>query len=137
MLRNADVLGERDLRLRTLWLWHGAEESEHKSTAFDLYKALGGNERWRLTWFRRVTFTFVVDTLRQTVNNLYREGSLWKWSTWKGAGSFLFGPLGLVRQTAAPWREYRQHDFHPRQQDSSASLRWLADHQHQYARVGA
>ena len=48
MLRNPELFGERDLRLKTLWLWHSAEESEHKSTAFDLYKALGGNEQWRI-----------------------------------------------------------------------------------------
>jgi len=45
MLHNADLLGDRDERLKTLWLWHSAEESEHKSTAFDLYKALGGGSR--------------------------------------------------------------------------------------------
>ena len=39
-LRNADVLEGADPRLQALWLWHSAEESEHKSTAFDLYKAL-------------------------------------------------------------------------------------------------
>jgi predicted metal-dependent hydrolase len=42
MLNNPDLLGEQDPRLATLWLWHSAEESEHKSTAFDLYQALGG-----------------------------------------------------------------------------------------------
>jgi len=46
MLRNPEPFGKRDLRLKTLWLWHSAEESEHKSTAFNLYKALGGNDQW-------------------------------------------------------------------------------------------
>jgi predicted metal-dependent hydrolase len=137
LLGHADVLGERDTRLKTLWLWHSAEESEHKCTAFDLYKALGGNERWRLTWFRRITMTFLTDTLRQTVNNLYHDGTLFKWSTWKSAASFLFGRRGLVRHTVAPWREYLKSDFHPSQQDSSASQQWLVDHAHQYRRVSA
>src|SRR5690349_18834724 len=47
MLHNPDLLGEQDPRLATLWLWHSAEESEHKCTAFDLYVALGGNQEWR------------------------------------------------------------------------------------------
>ena len=64
--------------LATLWLWHSAEESEHKSTAFDLYQALDGSHEWRLTWFRRVTTIFLGDTLRQTVNNLRRDGTLWQ-----------------------------------------------------------
>src|SRR4051812_29945514 len=42
MLRNPDLLGDRDPRLVTLWLWHSSEESEHKCTAFDLYQALDG-----------------------------------------------------------------------------------------------
>ena len=43
MLHNPDLLGTEDPRLATLWLWHSAEESEHKSTAFDLYQALDGS----------------------------------------------------------------------------------------------
>src|SRR5207253_4938827 len=41
MLHNADLFGDSDERLKTLWLWHSAEESEHKSIAFDVYVALG------------------------------------------------------------------------------------------------
>ena len=137
MLRNPDLLGDRDPRLATLWLWHSAEESEHKSTAFDLYQALGGNHAWRITWFRRITITFLTDTLRQTVDNLRHDGALFKWRTWTGAASFLFGRRGLVRQTFAPWRAYLREDFHPEEQDSSASRQWLVDHQHQYKAVGA
>jgi len=137
MLRNADLLGTEDPRLVTLWLWHSSEESEHKSTAFDLYQALGGNHEWRVTWFRRVTTIFLGDTLRQTLNNLRRDGTLWKWSTWKGAASYLFGQRGLVRQTYKPWRAYVRADFHPSQQDSSLSRRWLAEHSDRYTPVGA
>ena len=137
MLHNADLLGSDDPRLATLWLWHSAEESEHKSTAFDLYQALGGNHEWRVTWFRRVTLIFLGDTLRQTVSNLRHDGTLWRWSTWTSAASYLFGKRGLVRQTFRPWKDYLRRDFHPSQHDSSASQRWLRDHQHQFVPVGA
>lgn len=137
MLANPDLLAGSDERLRTLWLWHSAEESEHKSTAFDLYKALGGNEEWRLKWFQRVTFIFLFDTLRQTVNNLHRDGTLWKWSTWKSAASYLFGQRGLIRLTYKPWREYKRADFHPNQLESSLSVQWLTDNRDRYTPVGA
>ncbi|MFL6694368.1 MAG: metal-dependent hydrolase [Ramlibacter sp.] len=137
MLHNADLLGDRDPRLATLWLWHSAEESEHKSTAFDLYQALGGSHEWRITWFRRVTLIFLGDTLRQTVSNLRQDGTLWRWSTWKSAASYLFGRRGLVRQTFRPWKDYLRRDFHPADHDSAASEQWLRQHQDQFVPVGA
>jgi len=137
MLHNADLLGDQDARLATLWLWHSAEESEHKSSAFDLYQALGGSHEWRMAWFRRVTLIFLGDTLRQTVSNLRQDGTLWRWSTWKSAASYLFGRRGLIRQTYGPWKDYRRRDFHPSQHDSSASRQWLHEHQDQFVPVGA
>ncbi|HEY8605917.1 MAG TPA: metal-dependent hydrolase [Noviherbaspirillum sp.] len=137
MLRNHAWLDGSEPRLKTMWLWHSAEESEHKSTAFDLYVALGGDHAWRIKWFRRVTFIFLTDTLRQTVFNLRQDGTLWKWGTWKSAAAYLFGKRGLVRQTWKPWREYLRRDFHPSQQESGLSQRWLEDNAGSYTLVGA
>jgi predicted metal-dependent hydrolase len=120
-----------------MWLWHSAEESEHRSTAFDLYRALGGDETWRLRWFRRITVIFVGDTLRQTVANLRRDRTLWQWRTWRSAVAFLFGTRGLVRQTFAPWRAYRRRDFHPDELRSDLSSRWLRDNASAWSAVGA
>ncbi len=137
MLQHPHALDGSEQRLQTMWLWHSAEEVEHKSTAFDLYLALGGDHAWRLTWFRRTTFIFLTDVLRQTVNNLRRDGALWKWRTLASAAAFLFGRQGLIRQTYQPWRAYLRRDFHPGQQDSGLSQRWLQDNAKQYVRVGA
>jgi predicted metal-dependent hydrolase len=137
MLKNTEVLGKTDERLATLWLWHSAEESEHRSTAFDLYKALGGDEAWRLKWFRRITFIFITDAMRQIVLNLRQDGTLWHWSTWKSAASFFFGKRGLVRQTFKPWRDYLRSDFHPAQHDDTRSRNWLEANQMKFTPVGA
>lgn len=136
MLKNPDLLGDQDERLKTLWLWHSAEESEHRSTAFDLYQALGGSHEWRITWMRRITTIFLLDTLRQTLNNLRQDGTLWKWSTWTSAASYLFGKRGLIRRTYKPWRDYFRPDFHPNDHDASASVAWLAAHSDRYVPVG-
>jgi predicted metal-dependent hydrolase len=137
LLHNDHILGHQEPRLKTLWLWHSAEESEHKSTAFDLYQALGGNHAWRITWFRRITLIFLTDTLRQTIANLRRDGTLWQWSTWKSAARHMLGRRGLLRQTYKPWRDYLKRDFHPDQHDSAASRQWLQDNRAQYTAVGA
>lgn len=135
LLRNPDLLDGCEPRLKAMWLWHSAEESEHKNTAFDVYAALGGDHAWRIKWFGRITFIFLSDTLRQTVNNLYRDGNLWQWRTWKSAATFLFGQRGLVRQTWHPWRAYKARDFHPSQQASDLSRRWLADNAALYTQL--
>lgn len=137
MLEHPELLGNQDPRLRTLWLWHAAEESEHKNVAFDLYQALGGDHTWRVKWMRRVTTIFLADTLRQTVANLRSDGTLWNWSTWKSAGSYLFGKKGLVRLTYRPWKQYFRSDFHPSQLESDAARRWLSTNSGQYLVVGA
>jgi predicted metal-dependent hydrolase len=137
LLRHPDFVGGSDRRLQTLWLWHSAEESEHRSTAFDIYRALGGSEAWRLRWFRRVTLIFLADLLRQTLHNLRRDGTLWRWSTWKSAAESLFGRHGLLRELRQPWGDYKRADFHPSQHDSGPAERWLAEHRHQYTPVGA
>ena len=136
MLRNPDWFDGSEARLKTLWLWHSAEESEHKSTAFNLYLALGGTDATRVKWFKRITFIFLSDLLRQTVNNLYHDGTLWQWGTWRSAGSFLFGPRGMIRQTYQPWRAYKRADFHPDQLTSDLSVNWLNRHTADYLVVG-
>ncbi len=75
----------------TLWRWHASEETEHRATAFDLYRAMDGNEEWRLRLLRLVTWHFVTDSLRQTVNNLWHDGSFWRARTWLDGWRFLFG----------------------------------------------
>lgn len=137
LLARPQVLEGAEPRLRTMWLWHCAEEAEHKSTAFDLYRALGGNEAWRITWFRRNTMIFLGDLARQTVNNLRRDGTLWRPSTWASAWRTLFGRDGLVRATWGPWRAYLKADFHPAQQHSDLSERWLEANRDAYVPVGA
>jgi predicted metal-dependent hydrolase len=136
LLRNPEVLGTKDERLATLWLWHSAEESEHRCTAFNMYRALGGNEAWRLKWFRRVSAVFLFDVLRQTAANLHKDGALFRFSTWQSGFSFLFGKQGLVRQTYKPWKQYFKNDFHPDQQDDALSREWLVTNSMKFTPVG-
>ena len=136
LLGHPDMLAGSEERLQTLWLWHSAEEAEHKNTAFDIYQALGGDHRWRITWFRRATLMFVLDVTRQTVHNLHRDGSLYRPSTWASAWRTLMGPAGLVRHTWRPWKAYLRRDFHPSQQTSPLSGEWLQHNRSRFTLVG-
>ncbi|MDO8418731.1 MAG: metal-dependent hydrolase [Rubrivivax sp.] len=128
LLAQPQVLDGAEPRLRDLWLWHSSEESEHRSTAFDLYLALGGNLAWRRRIFRVVSWHFVVDGVLQTVANLWRDGTWWRPSTWISGWRMLFGRQGLVRLGFKPWRRYLRSDFHPAQSDGTSAVRWLAEH---------
>lgn len=124
-------------RLRTLWEWHSAEEAEHRAVAFDLYRALDGDEPWRRRWMRSVTFYFVTDLARQTLRNLWRDGALWRPATWASAARTLFCRDGLVRGMRAGWRAYFGADFHPSDLGSDRGARWLTDNHTRFAPVAA
>lgn len=49
MSRGMDDSGA-DAEMTNLLRWHGAEEVEHRSVAFDVYRALGGGELRRRVW---------------------------------------------------------------------------------------
>jgi predicted metal-dependent hydrolase len=111
-----------------MWLWHASEENEHRCTAFDLYRALGGNEQWRLRLYRLVSWHFATDVLRQTLHNLWRDGTWRSAATWTSAWRTLFGPRGVVRTQWRGWRRYTAPDFHPAEADGGKAERWLAEH---------
>lgn len=136
ILQHPQALHGSEDRLRTLWLWHSAEESEHRSTAFDVYRALDGSQEWRVRVFRYVSFIFLKDVALQTINNLWHDGSLFKWGTWVSAARLLFAKDGMLRGNYHHWKAYMAPDFHPRQQDDALSRQWLKDNSDQFVPVG-
>lgn len=136
MLRHPQVLEGAEPRLQTLWLWHSAEESEHRSTAFDIYTALQGSYHWRIRLFRYITITFLADVTRQTIRNLWHDKALFQWSTWRSGWDVLLSKEGMFRGSYAQWRAYMATDFHPRQQDGSLSEQWLLNNRDQFSPVG-
>ena len=136
LLAHEAVLEGAPERLRILWLWHSAEESEHRCTVFDLYGALGGNLAWRRRWMLLVTIFFAVDLARQTLRNLWNDRALFSLAAWRSAAGFLFGRQGLVRGTWSPWRAYFSPGFHPSQLGGERGPRWLAQSAASFATVG-
>lgn len=133
MFHHPEALQGAEPRLQTLWMWHAAEEAEHCSTAFDVYRALGGTERWRLRLLRYITWTFAMDITRQTIRNLWQDDSLFKWSTWQSAAKLLFAKDGMICGNHASWSAYKAPTFHPRQQDTSRALQWLHDNSSRFS----
>ncbi|HEX6362878.1 MAG TPA: metal-dependent hydrolase [Albitalea sp.] len=135
LFEHPQVVDGAEPRLQALWFWHASEESEHRSVAFDVYRALGGSLDWRRRWMRLVTWHFTTDVMRQTARNLGHDRALWRWRTWTSAASFLFGRHGVVRHAFGPWRAYFRADFHPSQQPAPLAEQWLREHATDYAVV--
>jgi predicted metal-dependent hydrolase len=137
LMRHPEALQGAEARLQTLWFWHASEESEHRSTAFDIYQAISGDHVWRIRLFRYITVIFLWDLMRQTVINLWHDGSLFKWDTWRSGARLLLSRDGILRGNLGPWRDYFARSFHPTQHDASLSQQWLREHTAHYSAVGA
>ena len=138
LLSHESEMDQVDSRLKTMWLWHSVEESEHKSVAFDVYQALSGSRAWRIRWFVRATVFFSTDLMRQTLRNLAHDRALLRWSTWRSAYSLLFRKQGGLRDLWVPLKAYLAEDFHPTKLDSSPlTTRWLAANGERFKIVGA
>jgi hypothetical protein len=136
MLHHPEALAGAEPRLKTMWLWHSAEESEHRSTAFDIYQAINGSHVWRLRIFRYITVVFLTDVMAQTVQNLWHDGSLFKWRTWQSGYKLLMAKDGMFRGNYGLWRDYMAPGFHPSQHDASLSKQWLQENTSQFTVVG-
>lgn len=125
-LRHGRWLDGADATLQTVWRWHAAEETEHRAVAFDLYRAAGGSNAWRVRWYLYVALVFTVDAMRQTVLNLQRDGTLWRPSTAWSALRFFWGRDGVAWRSLPALVRYLRSDFHPDQEHASPTAAALA-----------
>ena len=120
------LLGETEVR--SLLLWHALEESEHKSVAFDVYRAAGGSELLRIWTMRVVSLMFVLEVVVQTALSLLRDRASYNpvrlvRSLWALRRS----PF-LTREILAKLRTYNKRGFHPDDWDADELIeRWKAE----------
>ncbi|HEX9171186.1 MAG TPA: metal-dependent hydrolase [Telluria sp.] len=137
VLRHPECMADAEPSLRTLWLWHAAEESEHKAVAFDVYLAAGGKYWRRVLWYVHISFMFAMDTLVQTTHNLHRSGQLWRLRTWASAANTWFGRRGLFWHLLLPSLQYLAPGFHPWRHDNRHLVdAWLRSNEGAYRAIG-
>ncbi|MCX8563879.1 metal-dependent hydrolase [Mycolicibacterium mucogenicum] len=107
--------------------WHAMEELEHKSVAFDVYRAVGGSERIRITvmWFMYYLM-IPIFTAAVTLSMLL-DPTAWRPITVVRQMFELFrGPL--LRGLPAEIHEYLRPGFHPDHVPTDELLdRWQRD----------
>jgi uncharacterized protein len=118
-LRYPEWFAPAQPKMRTLWIWHAAEETEHRAVAFELYQRLGGGWLRRSAWFVYVLGMFSVEAGLQSTINLWRDGTLFKFSTLRGMASFYFGRDRMLARCMGPLLAYLKPGFHPDQERHS------------------
>ena len=103
--------------VRSLFLWHALEESEHKAVAFDVYRHIGGSERVRRLVMNVITGTFVgavaisvaagVALDKRTRRNI------------RGTLRHLRSSPFLTKDMWTKLRDYNRPGFHPDDHDTS------------------
>lgn len=121
--KNQRLLRDAEPTAATLFLWHLAEEVEHKRVAFDVYQASGGG-RLRYAWAMTVAaLVLSMGSLVGTVTMLRGEHRLFSPAAWfrltSWSLSFIFVALPVMVVSALP-------GHHPDQLVDPAGLdHWL------------
>lgn len=105
-------------QVQNLFLWHAIEETEHKAVAFDVYKAIGGDNRTRRIAMVRTTLMFTLHIFAFQTVLLWQDGMPFRPRKFLEALNFLVGKPGLFRKIARDYLDYYQADFHPWQHDN-------------------
>ena len=112
---------------RAMWMWHAAEEVEHKGVAFDTYmhvtRGLKPARRWaiRSLVFARVSRNFVKNRVGDALALLAQDG-ITGWRAQARLWWYLLAAPGVLRQVMLPWASYFRPGFHPWNHDDRALI---------------
>lgn len=115
--------------LREMLIWHAMEEIEHKSVAFDVYRATVNNERQRIVVAKIIFRTFWVQMAISQITLLWCDRKLPSLAHIREAWNFMWGENGIRRWAAPEFKKYLQPGFHPNDIDQSELIEnWSNNH---------
>jgi len=114
----------QDTEVRNLFNWHALEELEHKSVAFDVYRAVGGPEWLRIGVMAAIYGLTIPLVTSGVLLSIATDLRGWRpLRVLRGTIDLLRGPL--VNGLMADLRTYMRPGFHPDDIDTLALLeRW-------------
>ena len=109
--------------VRHLLMWHALEEAEHKSVAFDVYRAMGGTERMRNAAMWVVHLNFLLETGTWTIVSLAmdRDARRHPLRVLRGLGRMRKSPFARP-ETVRQLFQYHRRNFHPNDRDTRALI---------------
>ncbi len=120
-------LAGADPQARALWLWHAAEEIEHKGVAYDTW--LHATRDWpRFTRWRVKALVMLIVTWRfftgrtRGMLELLRQDGLTGPRVWARLFWYAFGRPGMARRIVGVWLAYFLPGFHPWKHDDRALI---------------
>lgn len=118
-MANYKLFEGADPEVRALWVWHAAEEAEHKSTCYELYQKIGGGYRQRVRMLPLAWFLILSITLASLFDMLREDDKLLNFRDNLRGLAYLFGFRGLVTKMLPSFIDYLRPDFHPWNCDDS------------------
>jgi len=122
LLGDSRLLEGADPKMAALWRWHAAEENEHKTVAFDVYRAAGGGYLRRAVVMIGATIIFWTKVYEHQVAMMRADGIDRSWDEWRALGRFLFIDPGGMGRLLRPYLQYFRPSFHPSDIDTEALL---------------
>ncbi|RPF70823.1 metal-dependent hydrolase [Aurantiacibacter spongiae] len=137
-LANPDSIATDAMEDRALWLWHAAEEIEHKGVAYDTWlhatRDWSAFKRWsvRSLIMLRTSVRFLKNRSQDALALLEQDG-LTGWRAKAALLRYLVARPGLLRRVFPAWLAFFRPGFHPWDVDDRALI---AGYDEGFARSG-
>ncbi|NNH73592.1 metal-dependent hydrolase [Nocardia uniformis] len=118
--RARKMLGETEVR--EIMLWHAFEESEHRSVAIDVYRAVGGSERRRIWAMRWATIAFLISSFLNITQSILGDRAAYHPVRLARSFAALRHSPFLSRALIKRISSYNRRGFHPDDVDNTALL---------------
>ncbi len=126
-LKDPDSIASAGMGGRDLWLWHAAEEIEHKGVAFDTWDHAVRDWSQQRRWMTRcmvmgnVTFHFIRNRCEDALELLAQRGITGRRARWRLLTYLTVRP-GMLRRIIPQWLAFFRPGFHPWDHDDSALI---------------
>jgi len=113
LLSDPRILEGAHPTMAALWRWHAVEETEHKGTAFDVYRAAGGGYGERIAMMLGATVIFWAKVVEHQLRLMKKDGIHLSRDEWTQLLRWIFADPGWAWPLLRMYADYFRPGFHP------------------------